>query len=180
MQVEKYLGGRELNSNMDIRIAAKSEAETCYQCIEDARAYNRSLGFEQWHPDYPTLQTILDDIAAGTGYAFVDGQGVIGYCCIIVGDEPAYRVIDGEWKTSRPYAVVHRLAFSRRARGRGLSGEAMGLIKDLCQTRHVDAIRVDTQEENKVMQHILVREGFSYCGLVQFDGGPKLAYEWDR
>ena len=23
------------------------------------------------------------------------------------------------------------------------------------------------------------REGFEYCGLIQFDGGPKLAYEWD-
>ena len=30
------------------------------------------------------------------------------------------------------------------------------------------------------MQHILAREGFAYCGLIQFDGGPKLAYEWNR
>ena len=41
------------------------------------------------------------------------------------------------------------------------------------------AIRVDTQDENKAMQHILAREGFSYCGLIHFDGGPKLAFEWD-
>ena len=34
--------------------------------------------------------------------------------------------------------------------------------------------------KNKVMQQILRREGFEYCGLIQFDGGPKLAYEWDR
>jgi arginine/ornithine N-succinyltransferase beta subunit len=45
---------------------------------------------------------------------------------------------------------------------------------------HRDAIRVDTQKENQVMQHILLREGFVCCGLVRFDGGPKLAYEWDR
>ena len=30
------------------------------------------------------------------------------------------------------------------------------------------------------MQHILVREGFEYCGLIQFGGGPRLAYEWDK
>ena len=29
------------------------------------------------------------------------------------------------------------------------------------------------------MQHILDREGFEYCVQIQFDGGPKLAYEWD-
>ena len=165
---------------MELRKAAQNEAEICYQCIEDARAYHKSLGFEQWHPDYPTLQTILDDISDGTGYVFVSDAGVIGCACIIIGDEPAYHVIDGAWKTDRPYAVVHRMAFSKSARGGGLSKEAFHLIKDLCAREQIDAIRVDTQAENAVMQHILAREGFQYCGLIQFDGGPKLAYEWDR
>ena len=52
-------------------------------------------------------------------------------------------------------------------------------IRTFYRSNHVDAIRLDTQQENKVMQHILDREGFEYCGLIQFDGGPKLAYEWD-
>ena len=165
---------------MELRLAQQNEARICYQCIEDARAYHKSFGFEQWHPGYPTQKTILDDISQGTGYAFVDESRVIGYACIIIGDEPAYKKIDGAWKTDRPYAVVHRMAFSKMERGSGLSKEAIRLIKELCLSRHVEAIRVDTQDENKVMQHILVREGFAYCGLVQFDGGPKLAYEWDR
>ena len=152
---------------MELRPAQRQEAAICYQCIEDARAYHRSLGFIQWHPDYPTQQTILDDIAQGIGYAFTDDTGVIGYCC------------DGAWKTDRPYAVVHRMAFYRRARGGGLSKEAFSLIRTFCRSNHVDAIRLDTQQENKVMHHILDREGFEYCGLIQFDGGPKLAYEWD-
>lgn len=165
---------------MELRLAQQQEAGVCYQCIEDARAYHKFLGFEQWHPDYPTQQTVLDDIAKGIGYAFVDENGIVGYCCIMIGDEPAYQKIDGAWKTDRPYAVVHRMAFNSRARGSGLSAEAIRLIKEFCLSNHIDAIRVDTQSENKVMQHILVRDGFAYCGLIQFDGGPKLAYEWDR
>ena len=160
---------------MKIRLASRDEAKNCYQCIEDARAYHKSLGFEQWHPDYPTLQTIADDIAQSIGYSFVKGNEVVGYCCIIFGNEPAYSRIDGAWK----YAVVHRMAFSSKARGSGLSHEAFQLIKDLCRAKHIDAVCLDTQEENKVMQHVLGREGFTYCGLIQFDGGPKLAYEWD-
>ena len=164
---------------MELRPAQRHEARMCYQCIEDARAYHKSLGFEQWHPDYPTQQTIFDDIAQGIGYVFAEGAGVLGYCCIVIGDEPAYHEIDGAWKTDRPYAVVHRMAFNRRARGSGLSKAAFSLIRTVCRLNHVDAIRLDTQQENKVMQHILDREGFEYCGLIQFDGGPKLAYEWD-
>ena len=98
----------------------------------------------------------------------------------MIGDEPAYREIDGRWKTDRPYAVVHRMAFRAAARGSGLSKTAFRLIKEHCLQNAVTATRVDTQEENKVMQHILEREGFVYCGRVHFDGGPKLAYEWDR
>ena len=93
---------------MELRLAQRQEAEMCYQCIEDARAYHRSLGFVQWHPDYPTQQTILDDIARSIGYAFTDDAGIIGYCCIVIGDEPAYQIIDGAWKTDKPYAVIQR------------------------------------------------------------------------
>ena len=105
---------------------------------------------------------------------------IIGYCCIIIGDEPAYHQIEGAWKTDNPYAVVHRMAFNKKARGGGLSKEAFHLLKKYCISCGIGAIRVDTQKENKVMQHILIREGFRYCGLIQFDGGPKLAYEWDE
>ena len=165
---------------MILRKALPLEADAAYQCIEDARAYHSSMGFVQWHPGYPTAQTIRDDIEAGVGYVFAESKNILGYCCIIIGDEPAYHTIDGAWKTQRPYAVVHRMAFSQKSRGKSLSAEAFGLIRSFCGDNGIDAIRVDTQGENKVMQHVLEREGFEYCGLVTFDGGPKLAYEWDR
>lgn len=163
--------------NMILRLAVAEEAEKCYQCIEDARAYHKSMGFEQWHPDYPTLETIKNDIKDGIGFVFSDSDKFFGYACIITGDEPAYHVIDGEWKTNLPYAVVHRMAFSESSRGKGLSKNAFSLIKNYCNQQKINAIRVDTQKENRPMQHILKREGFAYCGLVTFDGGPKLAYE---
>ena len=165
---------------MNLRKARKGEEQIAYQCIEDARAYHKSLGFVQWHPDYPTLATIKSDIDNETGFVFTDGHVILGYCCICAGDEPAYQVIDGAWKTERRYAVVHRMAFGKHSRGKGLSSMAFSLIKEHCAESGIDAIRVDTQYENKVMQHILTKEGFEYCGLVTFDGGPKLAYEWDR
>lgn len=165
---------------MELRKAQQNEIAECYHCIEDARSYHKSMGFVQWHPNYPTQQTIREDIERNIGYVFVDENGILGYCCIIIGDEPAYHEIKGAWKTDRPYAVVHRMAFNNQARGGGLSGKAIDLIKDFCLSNQIEAIRVDTQDENKVMQHILVREGFMYCGLIEFDGGPKLAYEWDN
>ena len=53
---------------MILRNARAEEAKAAYQCIEDARVYHSSFRFVQWHPGYPTLQTIKDDIEAGIGY----------------------------------------------------------------------------------------------------------------
>ncbi len=145
-----------------------------------ARAYHKSMGFEQWHPDYPMQQTILEDIAQNIGYVFVNEGEIVGYSCIIIGDELAYRKIEGAWKTDRLYAVVHRMAFNQKSRGRGLSKQAFDLIKEFCLSNNISAIRVIRGMKNKVMQHILDREGFKYCALIQFDGGPKLAYERNK
>lgn len=164
---------------MILRLARIEEAETCYRFIEDARAYHRSLGFTQWHPGYPTMRTILNDIENGVGYVFAQEDRPVGYCCIVIGDDPEYEVIDGAWKTERPYAVVHRMAFGENVRGKGLSHEAFGLIRAFCDQHQICSIRLDTQDENKPMRHILDREGFAYCGLITFDGGPKLAYQLD-
>lgn len=163
---------------MILRLANKNEATACYRFINDARAYHKSMGFEQWRPDYPTQQTIHDDIHSGYGYVFEEDAIPVGYCCIIMEEEPAYRHIEGQWVTQNPYAVVHRMAFGTEKRGRGLSHAAFLTIKSLCLSAGIHSIRVDTQEENKVMQHILEKEGFVFCGIIQFGGGPKRAYEW--
>lgn len=164
---------------LKVRKAIKGEAELCYSFIQAARAYHKSLGFEQWHPDYPTLETIQEDIDEGVAYVFTEEGTPLGYCAFVIDEEPAYKNIDGAWKTNKPYAVIHRMAFDTNARGKGLSKGAFSLLKELCKQNRIEAIRVDTQKENALMQHILLREGFEYCGLVTFDGGPKLAYEWD-
>ena len=107
--INKQIGG-------DIKLLRKAQADeavAAYQCIEDARAYHSSMGFVQWHPDYPTIHTIKEDIANGIGFVFAEGNVILGYCCMLIGDEPAYHVIDGFWKTDRPYAVVQRTVRKR-------------------------------------------------------------------
>ena len=84
---------------MILRKASECESSISYQCIEDARAYHSSLGFVQWHPGYPTLKTIEEDITNGIGFVFVEDEEVMGSCCIIIGDERAYIVIAGSRKT---------------------------------------------------------------------------------
>lgn len=164
---------------MILRNAKKEDAEICYQCIEDAKCYQQSLGFVQWDASYPTLCTILEDIEQNIGYVFVENEQILGYCCIIFGEDPDYLDIEGAWQTNQSYAVVHRMAFAKNSRGKGFSVNAFSLIKKFCIDNGTEAIRIDTHEANKIMQHILQRENFIYCGVIMFQGTPRFAYEWD-
>ena len=82
-----------------------------------------------------------------------------------------------KWNTDLPYAVIHRMAISGKYREKGLSTFAFNLIEDFCLSKNVENIRVDTDFQNRRMQHILEKIGFSKCGAVIFQGGKKLAYD---
>lgn len=165
---------------MIIRLAELSEAGECYKILDEGRNYQKSMGFEQWTSFYPSEETVIEDINLGRGYVFADENGLIGYCCIIFTGEPVYSNIEGEWKTSDPYAVVHRIAFGNNRRSTGCSKEVFSLIKKFAKENGFTAVRIDTKEENKVMRHVVTREGFELCGTVFYNGSPRLAYEWNE
>ncbi|MCI8514395.1 MAG: hypothetical protein HFI93_07150 [Lachnospiraceae bacterium] len=54
---------------------------------------------------------------------------------------------------------------------------AFRLIEELCLSKGIEGIRIDTDFPNKRMQHILIKNGFSPCGTVVFQGSPKPAYD---
>ena len=91
--------------------------------------------------------------------------------------EPAYKDIQGKWNTSENYVVVHRMAFTDNARGKGISGIAFRLVEELSRKRGISSFRVDTDAGNKKMQHVLQKNGFTYCGTIWFDNSEKIAFD---
>ena len=149
----------------------------CFQIIDSGRNFQRAQGFTQWTDDYPNIDTIRNDIDNSKGYV-IKADGVIaGYMCIDFDGEPAYSNIDGEWGTGEPYAVVHRMAFDGKFRGRGLADIAFRLIDELCISQNVRSIRADTDFPNKRMQHILEKNGYVRRGIIIFQGSGKIAYD---
>ncbi len=163
---------------MIFRAAEIEEADECYKILDSGREYQKSQGFEQWLPEYPSPETVPQDIRDGTAFVFADEKGLIGYCAVVFSGEPAYPCIEGAWLSEEPYAVVHRIALGNGRRGEGLSHEAFELIKKYCASKGASSVRIDTMNENSVMRHVVTREGFSYCGTVYYNGSPRLAYEY--
>lgn len=168
---------KDIKQTFHIETARMEEAELYNKIIDDGRMFQKEQGFVQWTRDYPTINTIYDDIKNSRGYVVkVDGK-IAGYVCIDFSGEPAYKNINGAWSAKQDYAVVHRMAFSREFIGVGLSGAAFTLIENLCMDRNISYIRIDTDFPNKRMQHILEKNGFIRCGTITFQGSEKIAYD---
>jgi len=161
---------------IEIRLAKKQEAEECYSILDSARAYHKSLGFTQWGPNYPTLEIVKQDIVDGIGYAITNDGILCGYCAITFDGDPEYDKHPEIWLSNGPYMVIHRTAFSNAVRGKGLFHQFFTCAKQIALEHNLHSIKVDTQDENKVMQHLFDKEGLKYCGPVFYDG-PKRGYE---
>lgn len=157
--------------------AQEKELEICSRIINEGRGFQREQGFVQWTDDYPNRDTVIDDIKKKKGYVIKADGKIAGYMFVDFGKDPDYDHIRGEWRTAEPYAVVHRMAFAGEFRGRGLSEITFRLISDLCISKGMKSIRMDTDFPNKRMQHVLEKNGFQNCGIIIFQGGEKMAYE---
>ena len=155
------------------------QLDAAMEIIEQGRAYLKSQGLDQWQNGYPNKDSILTDIQNEKGYFLTDGQHQFAYLCMDFDGEPAYNNIKGNWLTDQnaKYMVIHRLAFNAAHRGKGLSSTLLHLAEQFCKEKGIKSIRMDTDPDNKIMQHIMKKASFTYCGTIWFAGGDKLAYE---
>ncbi|MCR5161728.1 MAG: GNAT family N-acetyltransferase [Lachnospiraceae bacterium] len=130
----------------------------------------------QWGPNkWPPEELIRNDIKEGDSYVCEHDGKVCAVFYFICGKdiEPTYARIDGgKWLSDEPYGVVHRIASSGDVKGAG----SFCLNWAFEQCRH---LRIDTHEDNKVMQKLVTKLGFRYCGIIYVheDNDPRLAYE---
>ena len=162
---------------MEIRHAVEADFGTMMDIYRRARAFMASSGNpNQWGPtNWPPEALIRRDIATGCSYVCTEGERIVGTFFYTSGQdiEPTYAVIeDGAWLDNGPYGVVHRIAADGSTKGVG----AFCIQWALEQCGH---LRIDTHGDNKVMQNLLAKLGFTHCGTiyVEEDNFPRMAYE---
>lgn len=172
MQEEKT-EGKIFGSDIKIRKTRPEELDEVMQIYAAARRFMAQTGNpNQWGDGHPEEELIREDIAEGRSYvAEVDGriETVFMYA---FGEDPTYRVIeDGSWKDDRPYGVVHRIASRGEVKGAG-SG-CLQWAFEQCKN-----LKIDTHDDNLVMQHVLEKNGFERCGRIYLENGnPRVAYQ---
>jgi len=162
---------------MEIRHAERKDLEQIMNIYAHARQFMAEHGNpKQWGPrNWPPEELILKDIAECKSYVCTENNEIAAVFYFEQGEDidPTYRKIDGgAWKDSSAYGVVHRIAASHTVKGAG----AFCINWAFSQCGH---LRMDTHGDNYVMQNLLKKLGFEYCGIIYVteDNDPRLAYE---
>jgi hypothetical protein len=126
----------------------------------------------QWGDTYPPVSLLQSDISAGKSYVIENQNEICATFYFAVESDVTYAHIDnGNWLNDEPYGVIHRIASN------GKAGGILHTCVAFCQTQ-TNNLRIDTHKDNKIMQHLLSKEGFTLCGIICLtDGSPRLAYQ---
>ena len=154
---------------MDIRKTTVEDIDAVMAIYESAQSFMVKSGNpNQWKKGHPTRAMIEEDVRLSRHYVCEENGRI--ECVFMYTDEPdpTYAYIeDGEWPNTRRYGTMHRIASAGNVRR----------IADICFERCKN-LRADTHRDNKVMQNVLARNGFEYCGIIYIaDGTPRLAYQ---
>lgn len=158
---------------MEIRKTTFADLERVMEIYALAREFMVKTGNpDQWKTHKPQRELIEKDIEIGQSYVCIDGGKVVGVLAFIPGEDPTYKVIHGgKWKDNSSYAVVHRIASSGEVKG-------TGTFMMRWAENQFPHIRIDTHRDNRVMQNMLSKLGYSYCGIIHLeDGDERLAFE---
>ena len=158
-----------LKLRFEPRRAEIADMDALLDILEQAKAYLRESGVDQWQEGYPNREALAADIEAGRGWLFecVDNGEIAGYECVAMTPEVCYREIDGAWLTEgENYAVIHRAMAAARYRGTRLAAEMFSFAAELAAGMGRLSVRVDTHRDNKAMNRLCEKQGFTYCGVV--------------
>ncbi len=156
-----------------IRLAKENDLDNIQEIYAYARKFMAEHGNPtQWGQTRPTVETLRKDIEKEQLYVIEEQDRLQGVFALIIGEDPTYQNIEqGSWKDTSLYGTIHRIASAP---------ETHGIMEQVLAFawKKIQHLRIDTHENNKVMQHLILKNGFEKCGVIYVDdGSPRVAFE---
>ncbi len=142
--------------------------------MEAAKSIMRSSGnMKQWTGSYPSEEIIKADMKKNGAYLLIDNNTIVAYFAFLPSPEPTYdKIYNGNWiDNTQPYYVVHRIASEPHTH------QIFNDIMQFCFSV-TNNIRIDTHRDNTIMQHVMQKYGFTYCGIIHIaNGDERVAFQ---
>jgi GNAT superfamily N-acetyltransferase len=163
--------------NLQFRKASLKEIPKIWEIIQKAIQRRKADGSKQWQDGYPNQESIEKDIENEVGFVLTEGENIIGYCAVLINDEPEYANIEGKWLTEEDFVVYHRVAIAEEYLGKGFAKLMIESIHQYAIEKGIKSVKADTNFDNQAMLKLFKKLGYQYCGEVYFRGSARKAFE---
>lgn len=163
--------------NINFRKATLNEVPRIWTILKQAIAQRKADGSNQWQDGYPNEESIKSDILKEAGFVLTEDDNIIGYCAVLINDEPEYDNLEGKWLTEGDFVVFHRVAIAESHLGKGYAGKMFEFIEKFAKENNISSVKADTNFDNQPMIYLFEKLGYVYCGEVYFRGSARRAYE---
>lgn len=162
---------------MHIEKAQLSDYERIIEILRDGSNQLAEKGIDQWQGDYPNPEHVKEDVKNGFAYlVHSDDDETVGTFTILPAPDHAYDELDGQWlKETDRYLTIHRVAIHSSHAGHGYASQLFEAVIDYVKNHRTDieSLRIDTHEDNKAMQHLITKSGFTRVGTLHGVYRPK-------
>ena len=161
---------------MEIRKAILNDLDDILSIYSYARIYMKENGNpNQWNDNHhPNKDYVINHIKSDSLYVIVNDLEIVGVFVFFIGIDNTYNEINGSWLNDNEYGVIHGLA--KKKGHNHIFDFAISYAKAKCNN-----LRIDTHKDNHIMQYLINKSGFKYCGIIHVeDKTERLAYQFER
>lgn len=164
---------------MRLRKSTKNDLKCIMEIINEAKRFLNENKVDQWQQGYPNEESVLEDIGNEYSYVLEENNEIIGTAAISFDGEKTYDTIyEGKWISNGRYAVIHRIAVSKNSKRKEIGTEIIKKAEEICLSKGIKNIKIDTHEDNLTMQKLLEKNNFKYCGVIYLlDKSKRIAFE---
>ncbi|MFK0142088.1 GNAT family N-acetyltransferase [Streptomyces murinus] len=160
---------------MKIALAAPEDLPKLLAFRQEAAAWLRELGSDQWSRPYPA-DRLLAAIESDTVFMVRDG-GVTAATITLTSE--AEEGLWNEQELSEPSLFINKLTVGRKHAGQNLGGRLLDWAGDRAFRASVKWLRLDAWTTNEALQRYYLRQGFEHVRTVRegvaVNGGPRVS-----
>ena len=152
---------------MKIRLANIDDFNGILKIYSLAREFMIKSGNPfQWGKDYPPSKLIYQNILDKKLYVICEDNCMHAVFYFAIEEEQNYKKIIGSFYDNSSYGVIHRVASDQIVKN------VFTHIVNFCKEK-IKHLRIDTGFDNKIMQHVILKNGFKECGVIKLKDGYK-------
>ena len=161
-----------------LRAATMQDLPRIMEIVQATVAEMHAYGNYQWDEVYPTERDFAADITKSDLFVSIPAGQLCGLICINQTEPAVYA--DAGWSLKEPALVLHRMAVDPDLRGRGTGSELLRQAETLAHRLGLRYLKTDTYALNDKAQQLFLKQGYHFCGEIQFRKMERSFYCYEK